>query len=121
MRGRHYPLKAAMAFENGVSWKPIDPQMRGRHENFSSALDAAFADLTTERNGFFDTLPDLWPEVFPSLPVRPGRYENGKIVLYVKNPPTLYSVRMKLGMIRAKLAALPGAPEKIDVKLEVHS
>lgn len=110
-----------MAFENGVNWKPIDPQLRGRHEDFSSALDAAFADLTMERNSFFDSLPDLWPEIFPSLPAQPGRYDDGKIVLYVKNPSTLYSVRMKLGMIRGKIATLPGAPAKIDIKLEVHS
>lgn len=84
-------------------------------------MEAAFADLTTERNDFFDTLPDAWPRLFPTLAAKPGRYEDGKIVLYVKNPPTLYAVRMKLGMIRSKLATLPGAPGKIDIRLEVHS
>lgn len=110
-----------MAFENGFDWKPLDPQSRGKHPSFSDALDAAFTDMTTERNAFFDSLPDIWPGLFPSLAAKPGRYEDGKIVLYVKNPPTLYAVRMKLGKIRSKLAELPGAPKKIDLRLEVHS
>lgn len=114
-------LVQAMAFENGEYWNPIDPHLRGRHDTFSSALDAAFMDLTAERNGFFDSLPDVWPSLFPGLPAKPGRYEDGKIVVYVKNPPTLYAVRMKLGMIRNKLSELPNAPKKIDIRLEVHS
>lgn len=99
----------------------MEPQSRGRHDTFKSALDAAFQDLTTERNAFFDSLPDAWSGLFPSLAARPGRYEDGKIVLYIKNPPTLYAVRMKLGMIRKRLSELPGAPKKIDLRLEVHS
>jgi hypothetical protein len=30
-------------------------------------------------------------------------------------------MRMKLGLIRAQLAQLPGAPKKIDLRLEIHS
>jgi hypothetical protein len=41
--------------------------------------------------------------------------------LYVRNPPTLYAMRMKLGLIRTKLAQLSGAPKLIDLKLEIHS
>lgn len=110
-----------MAFENGVHWRPIDPQSRGRHETFKSALDAAFIDLTTEHNAFFDSLPDAWPHLFPKLAARPGRYEDGDFVLYVKNPPTLYAMRMKLGMIRKALSTLPNAPKRISLRLEVHS
>ena len=110
-----------MAFENGVNWKPKAPHLRGRHETFNSALEAAFRDLTTERNDFFDSIADEWKRLFPNMPERPGRYEDGKIVLYVKNPPTLYMMRMKLGVIRKALAALPGAPRVINLRLEVHS
>jgi hypothetical protein len=110
-----------MPFENGVNWHPKAPGERGRYATFNAALDAAFTDLTTERNAFFDTLADRWPALFPSLPVRPGRYDDGKIVLYVRNPPTLYAMRMKLGLIRTKLAQLSGAPKRIDLKLEIHS
>ena len=110
-----------MAYENGVNWRPLEPSKRGRHATFSSAIDAAFKDLTTERNAFFDSLADEWKRIFPDTPARPGRYEDGKIVLYVKNPPTLYLMRMKLGLIRQKLAGLPGAPRTINLKLEIHS
>lgn len=110
-----------MPYENGVNWRPKAPRERGRHSTFDSALAAAFTDLTTERDAFFDSLADRWPALFPALPVRPGRFEDGKIVLYVRNPPTLFAMRMKLGLIRTKLAQLPGAPKKIDLRLEIHS
>jgi len=99
----------------------LEPSKRGRHSTFSSAIDAAFKELTTEHNAFFDSLADEWKRVFPTLPARPGRYEDGNIVLYVRNPPTLYMMRMKLGMIRNKLAELPGAPKSINLKLEIRS
>ena len=109
-----------MAFENGVNWQPVDPDKRGRHKTTASAFDAAFKDLTTEKNAFFDSLVDNWKAIFPDLPARPGRYEDGKIFVYVKNAPTAFLVRPKLRMIAAKLATLPGAPKKIDLRLEQH-
>lgn len=109
-----------MAFENGVNWKPLDPDKRGRHKTIASAFEAAFRDLTTERNAFFDSLADRWQELFPDLPARPGRYEDGKIFIYVRNAPTAFLVRPRLRVIAAKLAALPGAPKKIDLRLEQH-
>ena len=93
---------------------------RGRHKTISSAFDAAFRDLTTERNPFFDSLADNWQTLFPDLPARPGRYEDGKIFVYVKNAPTAFLVRPRLRQIAAKLATLPGAPRKIDLRLEQH-
>jgi hypothetical protein len=110
-----------MPYENGVNWQPKSPRERGRHATFNAALEAAYKDLVTEKNPFFDSLAEEWRRIFPSLAARPGRYEDGKIVLYVKNPPTLFAMRMKLGMIRAKLAALPSAPKRIELKLEIHS
>ena len=109
-----------MAFENGVNWKPVDPDKRGRHKTTASAFDAAFRDLTVEKNAFFDSLVDNWRAIFPDLPARPGRYEDGKIFVYVKNAPTAFLVRPKLRAIAAKLATLPGAPKKIDLRLEQH-
>lgn len=94
---------------------------RGRHRTFGSAVGAAFADLLVERNEFFDSLADNWRRLFPDQPARPGRYEDGKIFLYVKNAPTLFLMRPRLPMIRRKLATLPGAPKKIDLRLEAHA
>ena len=85
-----------MVLENGENWKPSEPQLRGRHATFDSALDAAVADMLAEKSPFFDSLPDMWPKLFPGLAAMPGRYEDGRIVLYVKNSAALYIVRMKL-------------------------
>ena len=60
-----------MAFENGEDWRPISPEKRGRHKTAASAFDAAFKELMSERNEFFDSLVDRWKELFPSLPARP--------------------------------------------------
>ena len=101
--------------------KATDPHLRGRHETFRSAVDAAFGDLSVERNAFFDTLVDQWRRLFPDQPARPGRYEDGKIFIYVRNAPTSFVVRPKLRTIAAQLARLPGAPKRIDLRLEIHA
>jgi len=102
-------------------WKPIAPDRRGRHKTLSSALDAAFKDLVTERNDFFDSLRDDWKRLFPDLPAYPGKYADGKIFIFVRNAPTSFVIRPKLRSIAAKLAALPGAPKRIDLRLEIHA
>lgn len=94
---------------------------RGRHKTTASAFEAAFRALTTERNDFFDSLVDNWRSIFPDLPARPGRYEDGKIFVYVRNATTAFLVRPRLKSIAARLAALPGAPAKIDLRLEQHA
>ena len=94
---------------------------RGRHKTVASAFDAAFKDLTTEKNPFFDSLCDNWKSLYPTLPAKPGRYEDGKIFIYVRNAPTSFVVRPRLRAIAARLAQLPGAPKKVDLKLEIHS
>ncbi len=103
------------------NWRPIAPHERGRHTTFDAALQAAFKDLLTEHDPFFDSLPDRWATLFPDLPVRPGRFENGTIYLYVRHAPLLFAMRPKLPMIKRKLATLAGAPKKLDLKLEIHA
>ena len=110
-----------MAFENGVNWKPLEPEKRGRHATFSSAVEAALRDLMVVHDPFFDSLVDRWPSLFPGLPVKPGRYEDGKVFLYVKNAPTNFAMRTKLPAIRERLLELPDAPKKLDLRLEIHS
>lgn len=94
---------------------------RGRYATFGKAIDAAFKDLTVERNDFFDSLPDRWTQLFPDLPIVPGRYEDGKIFVYVRSAPLLFAMRPKLRLVKARLAELPGAPKKLDVRLEIHA
>ena len=98
----------------------VEPEKRGRHATFSSALDAVFRDLSVERNDFFDSLADRWRELFPGLPMRPGRYEDGVIYLYVPNAPTNFAMRPKLPMVKKRLSELPGAPKKLVVKMEIR-
>ena len=110
-----------MAFEDGVNWQPLEPEKRGRHDTFASAVDAALKDLVTEHNPFFDSLVDRWRGLFPTLPATPGRYEDGKIFVYVRNAATSYMVRPRLRTIAARLSRLPGAPKKINLRLEIHA
>lgn len=110
-----------MPFENGVNWNPIAPLERGRHTTFASAVSAVYRDILTERNDFFDSLADLWPKLFPGSLTKPGRYEDGKIFLYVRSAPALFSMRAKLPKIRRTLATLPGAPQHIELRLEIHT
>ncbi|MGN0834112.1 MAG: hypothetical protein ACI4RD_10775 [Kiritimatiellia bacterium] len=107
--------------ERNLYGKAVGLNLRGRHRTVATAFDAALKDLLAERNPFFDSLADRWRALFPDLPARPGRYEDGKIFVYVKNAPTSFVVRPKLRAIAARLAQLPGAPEKIDLRLEIHA
>ena len=95
--------------------------LRGRHRTSASAFDAALKDLLTEKNPFFNTVAARWASLFPDLPARPGRSENGLIFLYVRNAPSLFLMRPKLRKIAAALATLPGAPKRVDLRLEIHS
>ena len=100
--------------------RAIEPEKRGRHETFGSAIGAALVDLTTEKNPFFDSLADVWKDLFPGSMARPGRYEDGKIWLYVPSAPALFATRMKLPAMRKALERLPGAPKRIDLRLEIR-
>lgn len=106
--------------DNNLYGRAYGLSERGRHKTVSSAFEAAFRDLTAEKNDFFDSLCDNWKTLFPDLPARPGRYEDGKIFVYVKNAPTAFLVRPRLRTIAAKLATLPGAPKRLDLRLEQH-
>lgn len=107
--------------DNNLYGRATGLRERGRHATLNSALDAALKDLLTEKNGFYDSLCDNWKALFPGLPASPGRYADGTIFIYVRNAPTSFVVRPKLKTIKAKLLTLPGAPKKIDLKLEIHA
>lgn len=109
-----------MAFENGVNWRPQEPQNRGRHSTFGSAVSASLKILTYVPDAFFDSIVDKWQELFPALPAKPGRKEGNKLFLYVKSAPVLFSTRPRLAAVKRALAALPGAPRRLEVYLEIH-
>lgn len=110
-----------MPFENGELWSPLDPDKRGLHPTFGNAIEAAFGDMFTVKNEFFDNLVDNWNLLFPGLPARPGRYDDGKIFIYVKSAPMMFMVRPRLREIAGRLSKLPGAPKKVDLRLEIHA
>ena len=110
-----------MSEDNNLYGKAYGLDQRGRHKTVASAFDAALKDLLTEKDPFFDSLADVWKTLFPTLPAWPGRYEDGKIFIYVKTAPTSFVVRPQLRKIAAALAKLPGAPKKVDLRLEIHA
>ena len=62
------------------------------------------------------------PEIQNLVPFEPfDFYIKRKLYVYVRNAPTLFMMRPKLRRIQAKLAALPNAPKKIDLCLEIHA
>jgi hypothetical protein len=110
-----------MAFEDGVFWRPLMPERRGLHPRFSSAVEAAAKSLMVERSAFFDTLADRWPSLFPKCAARPGRWADGKLFLYVNSAPALFAVRPRLRAMKSALMAIPGAPKRLDLILEIHA
>lgn len=110
-----------MPWENGINWEPLDPQNRGRYDSFSAALSAALSGLLRDNNDFITSLTDAWPRLFPNLAAKPGRFANGILFLYVRNSSLLYSIRPRLPAIRRTILALPNAPKKLTLRLEVHS
>ena len=106
----------------GTDWQPIEPENRGRHASFASALDTVAKTLAKEAcGGFFDVLADEWHKMFPSLPAKPGRHDGNCLTLYVRSASVLFSVRPRLAMVKRAIATLPGAPENLKVVLEIHA
>ena len=93
---------------------------RGRHANVRSALECALADLMTERSPFYDSLVDNWRRLFPELPACPGRLEGDTVYLYVTKAATSFMIRPKLPAIKRRLAELPGAPARFNLRVEIH-
>ena len=94
---------------------------RGRHATFAASVGAALAGMLVERDDFFDAVTAAWPKIGADLAMRPGRFSDGKIFFYVKSAPALFAMRAKLPALKRRLAALAGAPKKIELRLEIHS
>lgn len=109
-----------MAFENGVNWQPSEPESRGRFRSFSDAIQSAFMGIYREQNPFYSLIVDKWGELFPNIRARPSRFENNTLYLAVPNAATSFVIRPKLATMKRIIAALPGAPARFAIKLEVR-
>ena len=86
-----------------------------------SLLDALVAGLTEKKEPFFDTVLENWKAICPDFPGRPGRFQDNRLFLYVRTSGQVFSLRTRLPKIRKLVAALPGAPKRLTVHLEVHA
>ena len=94
---------------------------RGKFSSFREAVRVAAADLSRERDPFFEKLVDSWPQLFPDSPIRPGRIEGGIVFLYVRSAAALFAARPRLKAIRERLLTLEGAPRKLVLRLEARA
>lgn len=106
---------------------PVDgdiPALRGRQYTAANAFGAAedaIRDLLREKNPFWDGVVENWKTMFPETAARPGRLEGDVLYLYVPSAVANFANRRRLPVFRKTLQALPGAPAKLAVRLEIHS
>ena len=103
---------------------PMDadaPETRVAVPRVGSLLDALVAGLTEKKEPFFDMVLENWKTICPDFPGRPGRFQDNRLFLYVRTSGQVFSLRTRLPKIRKLVAALPGAPKRFTVHLEVHA
>jgi hypothetical protein len=108
---------------------PVDgdvPGFRTADSKPGDFVDSIVEDLVRDRSPFFDEVVKNWNGMFPDLAARPGKWvagpterAGGKLFLHVKSAPALFAMRPKLPSIRKKLCALPGAPARFTLHLEI--
>ena len=88
--------------------------------NMGTLMDGLLATLLVEKSPFFDQVCERWPTLFPDSVAKPGRWQDGRLFLYVRTSGQLFGMRPKLTKIKKALAALPTAPRRFTVHLEIH-
>ena len=83
-------------------------------------MDDLLASMLVEKSPFFDQVCEKWMELFPDCVAKPGRWQDGRLFLYVRTSGQLFGMRTKLPTIKRALAALPTAPKRFSVNLEIH-
>jgi hypothetical protein len=83
-------------------------------------MDGLLATLLVEKSPFFDQVCEQWPTLFPDSVAKPGRWQDGRLFLYVRTSGQLFGMRPKLTKIKKALAALPTAPKRFSVHLEIR-
>ena len=103
---------------------PVDAdalETRVKVPRVGSLLDTLVAGLTETKEPFFDTVLDNWPRICPDFPGRPDRFQDNRLFLYVRTSAQVFSLRARLPKVKKLVAALPGAPKRFTVHLEVHA
>ena len=117
---------ARRRFENGlIPGLPVDadvPILRPSRvpPTVGSCLAPIVAELTRVREPFFDAVCDNAARLLPDFPATPGRYQDGRLFFYVRTSGQLFALRGRLPKVKRALQALPGAPKRFSVHLEIH-
>ena len=108
---------------------PIDgdpAETRKPVENLGGLLDAVMEsmkrDMYKDEARFFDNVREQWDTLFPDCPAHPGRWQDGKLVLYVATAGQSFAMRPKLPAMKKKILALEGAPKgRFTLLVEIHA
>ena len=102
---------------------PVDGdavEMRVPMPSMENLMDGLLAKLLVEKSPFFDEVCDKWTELFPDCIAKPGRWQDGRLFLYVRTSGQLFGMRTKLPKMKKLLATLPTAPKRFSLNLEIH-
>ena len=102
---------------------PIDGDVvatRVTMPSMGKLMDGLLANLLIEKSPFYDQVCEQWPTLFPDCVAKPGRWQDGRLFLYVRTSGQLFGLRTKLSKIKKTLATLPTAPKRFSVNLEIH-
>lgn len=103
---------------------PVDAdpvQTRHPTPRVGSLMDGLVSDLLQTKSAFFDAVCEQWESLCPDSPMRPGRFQDGHLFLYVKTSGQLFAQRSRLPKIKKQLLPLPGAPKRLNLHLEIHA
>ena len=76
-----------------------------------AAIEAVTRDMYGEETRFLDSLREQWDDLFPNCPARPGRFQDGKLVLYVATAGQSFAMRPRLPAMKKKIRETEGAPQ----------
>lgn len=117
---RAHDAKGAWNFTPGL---PVDgdaPETRRPSRAPKSVFEAALAAFRLDANPFYDVVCEAWPRLFPDLPARPLRWTDNRLILAVASAGQAFALRPKLSAVKRALAALPHAPKRFLVHVEIR-
>jgi len=103
---------------------PIDadpPETRHKAVAVGSLMGGLIEQMLAVKEPFWDEVRQQWPLLFPACAAKPGRYEKGRLFLYVRSSAALFAFRPRLRAVKAKLATLQTAPKTFSIHLEIHT